>query len=139
MKRIGRYNIDRAMMVSVTDRWMDFSEQNAELSKPDDTLRLKKNFCFEQQAGLVLLLPKGKMFQLLLRGNFFYFHLKWDLPWTWQSQTNLHKRGTIVRTGKKKMKYVFLFLNLRMRRFLPGWKRTKQGQAWSCGMTTMKL
>lgn len=68
------------MMVSVTDRWMDFSEQNAELSKPDDTLRLKKNFCFEQQAGLVLLLPKGKMFQLLLRGNFFYFHLKWDLP-----------------------------------------------------------
>lgn len=39
------------MMVSVTDRWMDFSEQNAELSKPDDTLRLKKNFWLFWAAG----------------------------------------------------------------------------------------
>lgn len=124
----------------LTDGWISLSRMQSFLNLMI-LWGLRKTFdFFEQQAGLVLLLPKGKMFQLLLlRGNFFYFHLKWDLPWTWQSQTNLHKRGTIVRTGKKKMKYVFLFLNLRMRRFLPGWKRTKQGQAWSCGMTTMKL
>lgn len=82
-------------MVSVTDRWMDFSEQNDELSKPDDIQRLQENFSFEQQAGLALRLPKRKMFQLLLRVDFFYFHLKWDLPRTRayikQTQTNPHK------------------------------------------------